>query len=157
MIKGGRASLYKWVLPVLILLATGIFIYIGFHRRMSPGAGSGDILLELKPVQVKGGWGYLIYTDHKVYIRQTIIPAIPGSYPFRTREDALTIGQKVVDRLRAGQMPLVTSAEVRSWGRYTQIPLPGSRIPLSGNRFIIIYAPGKGSGGFFILHPKPFV
>ena len=118
MIKEGRSSLYKWVLPVLILLATGIFIYIGFHRRMDPGAASGDIFLELKPVEVHGGWGYLIYMNHQVYIRQTIIPAIPGSHPFRSREDALTVGQKVYDRIRAGQMPLVTAAEVRSWGIY---------------------------------------
>jgi hypothetical protein len=118
MINEGQSSLRRWILPVLILLATGAFIYIGFHRKISPNQGPGDVLLELKPVQTAGGWGYLIYMNHQVYIRQTIIPAIPGSQPFRSRKDALTVGQKVYDRLRAGQMPMVTAAEVRALGIY---------------------------------------
>lgn len=118
MIKAGRASPNKWILPILILFATGIFVYIGYHRRMNSDPGAGGHLLELKPVQTPGGWGYLIFMDHQVYIRQTIIPALPGSHPFRTREDALAVGQKVYNRLMAGQMPMLTAAEVRAMGIY---------------------------------------
>jgi hypothetical protein len=120
MIKRGAASFSKWIFPALILCATGIFVYIGYHRRMNPNAGesSGKVLIELKPVQIDGGWGYLIYMDHHVYIRQTIIPAISGSHPFRSRADAMAVGQKVYDRLEAGQMPMITAAEVRAMGIY---------------------------------------
>ncbi len=110
----------KWILPVLILLATACYsFYIGYRRRMAEqNEQNGHLLLELKPVQTDGGWGYLIYMNKHVYIRQTIIPAIAGSHPFRTREDALAVGQKVYDRLMAGQMPMVTAAEVQELGIY---------------------------------------
>lgn len=109
----------KWMLPVLILLATGVFFYVGYRRRAAEQNEQKDhLLLELKPVQTGGGWGYLIYMNKHVYIRQTIIPAIAGSHPFRTREDALAVGQKVYDRLVAGQMPMVTAAEVNAMGIY---------------------------------------
>src|SRR5450432_2662599 len=97
MIKPGAARGRRWMLPVLILLATGVFFYIGYRKRVNEK--NDRVLLELKPVQTDGGWGYLIYINQHVYIRQTIIPAIPGSHPFRTREDAMAVGQKVVDRL----------------------------------------------------------
>lgn len=115
MIKPGSA-VRKWIIPVLILLATGILIYTGYRRRVR--LNQDQVLLELKPVQTTGGWGYLILMNHQVYIRQMIIPAISGSHPFRTREDALSVGQKVYDRLTTGQMPMVTAAEVRAMGVY---------------------------------------
>jgi hypothetical protein len=123
MIKAGSASTRKWILPVLILLATGIFFYIGYRRRVDEQQKEqkerkDHVLLELKPVQTDGGWGYLIYMNQHIYIRQTIIPAIAGSHPFRTREDAMAVGKKVVDRLGAGQMPMVSAAEVRAMGIY---------------------------------------
>jgi Domain of unknown function (DUF4907) len=116
MIKPGAARVRRWILPVLILLATGVFFYIGYRKRVNEK--NDRVLLELKPVQTDGGWGYLIYMNQHVYIRQTIIPAIPGSHPFRTREDAMAVGQKVVDRLSAGQVPMVTAAEVKAMGIY---------------------------------------
>ncbi len=87
MVKPGSATLRRWIIPVLILLATGILFYIGFRRRAD--LKDGQVFLELKPEQLTGGWGYLIYVNHHVYIKQTIIPAIPGVHRFRTREDAL--------------------------------------------------------------------
>jgi hypothetical protein len=109
----------KWILPVLILLATAAFFYIGYRRRMAEQNEQKDhLLLELKPVQTNGGWGYLIYMNKHVYIRQTIIPAVAGAHPFRTRVDAMAVGKKVYDRLAAGQMPMVTAAEVQQMGIY---------------------------------------
>ena len=116
MIKTGSPALRKWIFPVLILLATGILFYIGYRRRTS--MKDEHVFLELKPIQTGGGWGYLIYMNQQVYIRQTIIPALPGSHPFRTREDALAVGQKVYNRLAIGDMPMVTAAEVRAMGIY---------------------------------------
>ena len=112
----GSAAVRRWVIPLLILIATGALFYVGIRRRAD--SGKGQVFLELKPVQLTGGWGYLIYVNHHVYIDQTIIPAIPGAHPFRTREDALAVGKIVYDRLATGQTPMVTAAEVRAMKIY---------------------------------------
>jgi hypothetical protein len=74
------------------------------------------VLLELKPIQTSKGWGYDILQDGKIFIHQDIIPAVAGGHGFRSREDALAVGQLVYDRVKAGQMPMVTAEEVRKMG-----------------------------------------
>jgi uncharacterized protein DUF4907 len=114
MIKSGPSPLRKWVIPALILLATGTLFYVGY--RMRDKWKREHVLLELKPVEVPGGWGYLILMNDHVYIKQYEVPAIGGSHPFPSREAALEVGQKVYDRLVAGQTPIVTEAEVKAMG-----------------------------------------
>jgi hypothetical protein len=104
----------QWILSGLIVLAAATFFYIGFrqHRQWKKD----HVLVELKPFQTSKGWGYNIYTDGKVYIHQDIVPALPGNRGFRTKEDAMAIGTKVYERLKAGQMPMVTAEEVQQMG-----------------------------------------
>ena len=104
----------QWLFTVIILLAAGALIYAGYYRRAH--WKKEHVLLELKAVRNPKGWGYDISTNGQVYIHQPIIPAISGNHAFRTREDALAVGQRVVDRLSAGQMPMVTSAEIKEMG-----------------------------------------
>ncbi|MDP4148631.1 MAG: DUF4907 domain-containing protein [Bacteroidota bacterium] len=104
----------QWIYTTLILLAAAALVYVNLHRKAA--AAKDQVHLELKPIQVNEGWGYLILQDDHVFIRQTIIPAIQGAHPFRTREDAMAVGQKVFDRLSAGQMPIVTVAELKAMG-----------------------------------------
>jgi hypothetical protein len=114
MTNGSSRVSRQWIYTALILLAAAVLIYVNLHKKAT--ANKDLVHLELKPVQVEGGWGYLILQDDQVFIRQTIIPAIQGAHPFRTREDAMAVGQKVVDRLAAGQMPIVTVAELKAMG-----------------------------------------
>jgi len=104
----------QWIFTILIALAAATFFYIGFrqHRQWRKD----HILLELKPFQTSKGWGYNIYTDGKVFIHQDIVPALPGQRGFRTREDAMAVGTKVYERLKAGQLPAVTAEEVQAMG-----------------------------------------
>jgi hypothetical protein len=114
MISKPSSSRRQWLFTALILLAVGALIYAGYYRRAN--WKKDHILLELKAVQNPKGWGYDILTNGRIYIHQSIVPAISGAHAFRTREDALAVGQKVVDRLSAGQMPMVTAAEIREMG-----------------------------------------
>jgi hypothetical protein len=107
-------SLRKWIVPLLILLVLGSLAYWGIQRRNR--WKKEHVLVELKAIQTPKGWGYDILTDGKVFIHQNIIPAIPGNYEFRTKEDALAVGQKVYERIMAGQQPMVTEEEVRGMG-----------------------------------------
>jgi len=106
----------KWIVPLLIVLALAPMLYIGLTRH---GKWKKEhVLVELKAIQTPKGWGYDILTDGKVYIHQNIIPAVPGEYGFRTKEDALAVGQKVYERVMAGKMPMVSVEEVKELGVY---------------------------------------
>jgi Domain of unknown function (DUF4907) len=114
MTKPLTASGRQWLLTLLILLVGGALIY-GVYRRKA-NWNKDHVLLELKAVQNSRGWGYVILENGHVFIHQDIIPAISGTHAFPSREDALAVGQKVVDRLATGQMPMVTAAEVKGMG-----------------------------------------
>jgi hypothetical protein len=104
----------QWIFTGLIVLAAATFFYIGFrqHRQWKKD----HVLIELKPFHTAKGWGYNIFTDGKVYIHQDIVPALPGTRGFRTKEDAMAVGTKVYERLKAGQVPMVTAQEVHQMG-----------------------------------------
>jgi hypothetical protein len=111
MTKRPSASGRQWILTLLILLVGAALIYAVYRRKAN--WNKDHVLLELKAVQNAQGWGYVILENGHVFIHQDIIPAIPGAHAFHSREDALAVGQKVVDRLAAGQMPMVTAAEIK--------------------------------------------
>lgn len=104
----------QWALTGLIVLAAAGLFFANYYR--SQKWKKDHMLLELRAIQVPKGWGYDIFAGGKKFIHQPFIPAIPGDYAFKTREDALAVGQKVYDRILAGQVPMVTAAEVRQMG-----------------------------------------
>jgi len=114
MIKSGPAR--QWTLTGLIILAAGALFYTGYYRRTH--WKKEHILMELRPVQTAKGWGYDILADGRPFIHQPFIPAISGEYAFRTKEDALAVGQKVYDRVMAGQLPMVTEEEIKAMGLF---------------------------------------
>jgi hypothetical protein len=103
----------QWIITGLIILAGAALFYKGYRDRQWK---KDHVLIELKPFQTAKGWGYNIYTDGKVYIHQDIIPALPTNRGFRTKEDALAVGTKVYERLKSGQVPMVTAKEVQDMG-----------------------------------------
>lgn len=107
-------ALQKGLLTGVLLIAAGVLIYIGYRQRVK--WKKEHVLVELRPIQTPKGWGYDILADGRVYIHQPMIPAIQGQYTFRTKEDALAVGQKVVDRIKKGEMPMVTAQEVLDLG-----------------------------------------
>jgi len=114
MIKKGPAR--QWALTGLIILAAGALFYIGYYRRAR--WSKEHVLTELKPFQTGKGWGYDILTDGKPFIHQDFIPAVPGVYVFKTREDAMAVGKVVYDRIVAGQLPIMNEEEIRAMGLY---------------------------------------
>jgi hypothetical protein len=104
----------QWILTGVLVLATATFFYIAYRKHHQ--WRKDHVLIEMKPIHTAKGWGYNIYTDGKVYIHQDIVPALPTNRGFRSKEDAMAVGQKVYDRLVGGQMPMVTAQEVRAMG-----------------------------------------
>lgn len=74
-----------------------------------------DLLpIELKLVQLgEGQWGYDIYVDHKMYIKQDRIPAVAGLHAFVSKEEAEKTGKLVVEKIKKGQIPALSKAEIQ--------------------------------------------
>jgi hypothetical protein len=104
----------KGLLYGLIIIAAGALFYTGYRTRAR--WKKEHVLVELRPIQTSKGWGYDILTDGRIFLHQTMIPAIPGDSGFRTKEDALAVGRKVIDRIMAGKVPMVTAEEVQDMG-----------------------------------------
>ena len=61
---------------------------------------------DIQPIPSEANtWGFVIYKDGKLFIRQPSIPALPGNRGFTTQAKALKAGQLMVDKIRNGQMP----------------------------------------------------
>jgi hypothetical protein len=86
-------------------------VWIGVARRMK--WKKEHVLVELQAIRTPLGWGYDILTNGHPYIHQNIIPDISGQHGFRTKEEALAVGEKVKDRLLANQLPVISIEEMR--------------------------------------------
>ena len=106
----------KWGLALLMVAVIIVCVCIGLERRRQ--WKKDHVLVELKAIQTQRGWGYDILTNGHPYIHQDIIPDIKGQHGFRTREDALAVGQKVYDRLVQKQLPIISIVEMRQMGIY---------------------------------------
>ena len=74
----------------------------------------GEVFCEVKPVQTATGWGYEIYVDKKLYIKQDYIPAINGIHAFKSREDAMKTGKLVLNKLTHGKKPIISVDELNA-------------------------------------------
>ena len=73
--------------------------------------------LTYKVYKVKGGWGYDVLVNGKVYIHQPFIPAVQGGFPFRTKEDARKVAILVIEKLMTQKgMPRVRVKELQELG-----------------------------------------
>ena len=102
---------------LLIILVVALVI-AGFWRVHHASQLKQDlVLVEVKPISTSFGWGYEIVAGGKVYIRQEFIPAIKGKHGFRTSADAVKVGEKVVSKINAKQLPpTITVDELRQMG-----------------------------------------
>ena len=107
----------KWV-TVFLIIAIGLALAGGYllKKKREKERNKDYVQLELQAIQTASGWGYDITADRKLYIHQDIIPVWPGRHSFRTKEQALTIGRKVMDRINRKQLPDVTLQDLEEAG-----------------------------------------
>lgn len=104
----------KLLLPGIIIIL-GILFYATYYRQQKNERGYA--LIELQPIQLSTGWGYEILANGKPYIRQQFIPAIEGHHTFTTKEDALKVGNKVIEKMKQGeQLPSLSVEELKQMG-----------------------------------------
>jgi Domain of unknown function (DUF4907) len=105
------AFLRKWGLSVLMLLVIGFTVSYGIYKRSKWKRD--HALMELKAIEVPNGWGYDILRDGVPYFHQNIIPGLRGNRVFRTKADALAVGEFIGDKIKAGQLPTITEEQIR--------------------------------------------
>jgi Domain of unknown function (DUF4907) len=105
------AFLRKWGLSILMLLVIIFTFSYGIYRRNK--WKQDHALMELRAIEVPNGWGYDILRDGRAYFHQDIMPGVRGNRVFRSKEDALTVGEFMCDRIRTGQLPTITEQQIR--------------------------------------------
>lgn len=51
------------------------------------------------------GWGYDIFVDGKLYVHQPHIPVIQGMHGFKSKSEALAVGNYVAEKIENGVIP----------------------------------------------------
>src|SRR3984893_4264475 len=83
------------------------------QNRNSAGRNFPENQIDYHVYQLPEGWGYSIYKDKKLFIRQEIIPVIQGSTPFRSESDATLVAQCVIKKLKSGASPRISARELQ--------------------------------------------
>lgn len=91
------------------MLATAMMVLAA--KNTSP-YGAGWLPIELHALQLADGWGYEVMVDKKVFIHQDCIPAIAYYRRFNSKSEALLIGNRVVEKIKRGEKPVITQAEI---------------------------------------------
>ena len=102
----------KFSLIAIIALLIGMAVF--YYSRQN--GQEAKIFLHAEAIQLPNGWGYNILSDKKVYIKQENIPGLPGNQTFKSAEDALKVGNLVVKKISANQLPTISMKDLQDLG-----------------------------------------
>jgi|TARA_R110002110_G_scaffold17467_9_gene74100 hypothetical protein len=85
------------------LLLVCLFLFISCKKNED---------LNLASLKTQNGWGYVITLEEKIIIKQTVIPVISENKSFKTEEEALKVGQLVLEKLNSNLSPTVTKKDL---------------------------------------------
>ncbi|MES2240395.1 MAG: DUF4907 domain-containing protein [Bacteroidota bacterium] len=69
-------------------------------------------VLKLESIKTPTGWGYLIKNNDKIIIKQSIIPVISDQKSFQNEEEALKVGNLVLQKLKEQKSPTITKKDL---------------------------------------------
>lgn len=90
----------------LVLLLLAVFLFNSCSNKQSA--------YTIKSFETENGWGYSIFVNDKLLIRQQYIPSIQEQKPFNSEQDALKIGAFVIEKLKQHQIPSLTTSEIKN-------------------------------------------
>lgn len=98
-----------------IACITGVCILAACGQAQQQQAPNGYAYIQLTPYESSPGcWGYEIYVDNKLYIRQDCIPVISGRQPFKSKQAAMDAGKIVFNKISSGRRPTLTAEDLKS-------------------------------------------
>jgi len=94
---------------------TALLCITACRQQQTHWSPQGYSYVQLTPFESSPGcWGYEIFIDNKLYIRQDCIPVISGRHAFKTKKAALDAGKIVFNKISAGKQPTLTAEELKS-------------------------------------------
>jgi Domain of unknown function (DUF4907) len=106
----------KYSLIAIAALLTSFAVI--FFSRHNAASQEEKVFIYAEPVQTVYGWGYNIMAGDKVHIKQEYMPAVPGKQGFKSAAEAMMVGNMVVKKITANQLPTITIRELDSLGLY---------------------------------------
>jgi hypothetical protein len=103
---------YSLIAIAALLICFAVIFFSRYKER------SQKVFIYAEPVQTVYGWGYNIIASGKVHIKQEYMPAVPGKRGFKSANDAMLVGNLVVNKITENKMPAVTLHELDSLGLY---------------------------------------
>jgi hypothetical protein len=107
-----KKSSWAWLLPLVAVIIVGMHYASPAHRSSKYGAGIPHVPKKFSTYNCRvyqvptGGWGYDILGDSvKTIIHQPFIPAHSGGQGFASKEDAMKVGELVIDKIKKGNFP----------------------------------------------------
>ena len=85
-----------------------------FEVLLFSSCGKEQQKFSVKTFETQCGWGYSIFENDKLIIRQQYIPSIREQKSFKSEQEALKIGDFVIEKLKQHKSPSLTSAEVKN-------------------------------------------
>lgn len=58
------------------------------------------------------GWGYNIFKNKKLIIKQDVIPAVEKQVAFNSEEDAKKTGLLVIEKIKKNQLPTISRSDL---------------------------------------------
>lgn len=97
---------------VVVVLA---LLVVEFKYSVLDDNSAADDRLSVKVLSFRttSGWGYEIRIDDKPFIHQDYIPAIQGNKSFQSPEDALKVGNYLLEKMKNRKRPFVTIDELK--------------------------------------------
>lgn len=97
----------------IVIAVIGLLICAGgFYYRTAKQKANDMLPVEAVAFPINGGWGYKVVVNGHTYIYQDVIPGLQGNQVFKSKEDALKVGQRVVYKLVHHQLPAITAQEL---------------------------------------------
>nr|WP_314836338.1 DUF4907 domain-containing protein [uncultured Flavobacterium sp.] len=91
------------ITKISLLLLLGILTLISCSKNEN---------LRIQSLKTNTGWGYSIINKEKTIIKQTMIPVISEIKSFETEDDALKVGNLVLQKLKADLSPTITKKDL---------------------------------------------
>lgn len=98
----------------IVLLAA--ILFQGWQRQQPAPANGQRVAdnIRLEPYEVDTGWGYRVYVNDRRFINQDQVPAVSGRHVFASKEEAIRVGELVVEKIKQQELPYVTIAELQA-------------------------------------------
>ncbi|MEP7143283.1 MAG: DUF4907 domain-containing protein [Ferruginibacter sp.] len=102
---------------VIVFVAVSIMYSCNNHtpgNLLHENKHRGDIIAQT--FKTGDGWGYNVFVNDKLFIKQSIIPAIEGNKSFAKEEDAIKVATLVVNKIKQHEIPAIRLDELQQCG-----------------------------------------